>query len=429
MSSYLDTPIIYNLFPRLAGPLDRWPDHARRAAAMGFNWLYLNPIHYPGFSGSLYAIKDYERLLPDLLPAGASDDALDQVAPTLRQVADLGLHPIADLVINHTARDSALVDQHPEWYVHDQRGKIRSPFAIDPDDARRITVWGDLAEIDNAHSPDREGLWAFWGRLVERYLEVGFHGFRCDAAYKVPAELWRRLVERAARVRPEARFFAETLGAQLAETRALRTSGLHFFFNSSKWWNFHDAWCLAQHQEFQDIPSISFPETHDTERLAAETGGHEAVQRQRYAFAATFSTGLMMPVGYEFGFRKKLDVVRTRPADWEAPSFDLRPFVTAVNRAKAGLPLLHGEGALTLVPSPVQGVVIIERRTEQAPREVGWIVVNRDEGNGREVRAGAPLPPGARVLRLTHDVQEGEQLGLRLTLGPAEVALVMASET
>ena len=52
------TPIIYNLFPRLVGPADRWPDHAARAAAMGFNWLYLNPWHYPGFSGSLYAPKE-----------------------------------------------------------------------------------------------------------------------------------------------------------------------------------------------------------------------------------------------------------------------------------------------------------------------------------------------------------------------------------
>ncbi len=31
---------------------------------MGFNAVYINPFHYPGFSGSLYAVKDYYRLNP-----------------------------------------------------------------------------------------------------------------------------------------------------------------------------------------------------------------------------------------------------------------------------------------------------------------------------------------------------------------------------
>ena len=57
---YLRTPLIYNLFPRLAGSCDQWVGHAARAAAMGFNWLYVNPVNFPGFSGSLYSTKEYE---------------------------------------------------------------------------------------------------------------------------------------------------------------------------------------------------------------------------------------------------------------------------------------------------------------------------------------------------------------------------------
>ncbi|MFQ5840137.1 MAG: hypothetical protein ACE5HK_05400 [Candidatus Methylomirabilales bacterium] len=41
--------------------MDRRPQHAERAAAIGFNWLYLNPVQHPGFSGSLYAIKEHDR--------------------------------------------------------------------------------------------------------------------------------------------------------------------------------------------------------------------------------------------------------------------------------------------------------------------------------------------------------------------------------
>src|SRR5690606_37680593 len=119
-------------------------------------------------------------------------------------------------------------------------------------------------------------------------------------------------------------FFAETLGAPEDDVLALRSSGFDFFFNSSKWWNFREAWALDQHEAFGRIaPSIAFPESHDTTRLAGDTGGDEAVQKQRYAFAAAFSAGVMMTTGYEYGFRKQVNVVTTMPSDWERPSFDI----------------------------------------------------------------------------------------------------------
>ena len=34
---------------------------------MGFNAIYVNPFHETGFSGSLYAVKDYYRLNPAFL--------------------------------------------------------------------------------------------------------------------------------------------------------------------------------------------------------------------------------------------------------------------------------------------------------------------------------------------------------------------------
>src|SRR5713101_1473289 len=44
---------IYNLFPSLTGTIRDWATHLPRIAAMGFNAVYINPFHYPGFSGSL----------------------------------------------------------------------------------------------------------------------------------------------------------------------------------------------------------------------------------------------------------------------------------------------------------------------------------------------------------------------------------------
>ena len=57
-------PRIYNLFPLLAGAIAEWRRHLPRIAELGFDWVYVNPFHYPGFSGSLYAVKDYYRLNP-----------------------------------------------------------------------------------------------------------------------------------------------------------------------------------------------------------------------------------------------------------------------------------------------------------------------------------------------------------------------------
>jgi starch synthase (maltosyl-transferring) len=399
---------------------------------MAFNWVYLNPVNEPGFSGSLYATRDYYRLNPSIVPAGAEGDGLELLRPVLGVMADRGLRPVADLVINHTSKDSPLVALHPEWYLRDAEGNVESPFAVDPDNPDNVTVWGDLAEIDNAGSADRDALWGYWTALVERYLDLGFQGFRCDAAYKVPAELWAHLVATAAGRNPEARFFAETLGAALEEVEALRASGLHYFFNSSKWWDFEAPWALEQHELFADIPSISFPETHDTARLAEESGGSEAVQRQRYAFAATYSAGLMMPIGYEFGFRRKTDVVRTTPEHWETPLFDLQRFVERVNRLKLQTPQLQGEGRLRRAESPSPDVAIVERRSDAAPGTIGWVVINTRPDEPKALSRGLPFgpAPGLRMVRPCRDGAPlgGENVPGELALDPAEVVLILGAD-
>jgi starch synthase (maltosyl-transferring) len=408
-----------------------WLHHASRAAEMGFNWLYINSIHYPGVSGSLYAVKHHYRVNPQFLPADTEKDDLAVLEQTLRGFRDLGLWPMMDLVINHTSRDCPLTDQHPDWYVHDEHGEITSPFARDPDNPEKVTVWGDLAEIDNERSSDREALWAYWAELAKRYLRLGFKGFRCDAAYKVPSALWRHLVEETASVDSEAMFFAETLGSAEEEALALHDAGLHYFFNSSKWWDFIQPWCLEQHERFGKIaPSISFPESHDTTRLAADTSGSEAVQRQRYAFAASFSAGLMMPIGYEFGFRRKLDVVSTRPTDWETASFDLQRFIKKVNRLKIEHPLLHGEGKLKKVASH-ENALVLERRSEQARGQLAWILVNRRKDRRTPAGLnGIALNPRHRLHRICWSKNSSPELPVSeqtVLLDPAEVVLLLES--
>ncbi|MBK7768653.1 MAG: alpha-amylase [Sulfuritalea sp.] len=313
-------PRIYNLFPLLCGSVRQWEEHLPRIAAMGFNWVYLNPFHFPGFSGSLYAVKDYYRI-HDLMWDG-EHSLEDLLKAFCWKAGEHGLSVIMDLVVNHTSKDALLTEQHPEWFLRESDGSLRSPRAVDPADTRNVTIWGDLAEIDYHDHSHRAGLVSYFGDMIGHFIDCGIRGFRCDAAYLVPAEIWSMLTSFARFKRHDATFFAETLGCRLDQVTALRSAGFDYMFNSARWWDFRSPWLLEQYNSFRHIaPSIAFPESHDTERVATDLqrGGLgdpaliERAYKMRYLFAAVFSTGVMIPVGFEYGFRTKLDVVQHAP--------------------------------------------------------------------------------------------------------------------
>jgi starch synthase (maltosyl-transferring) len=354
--------------------MPEWENHLERIANMGFTWIFLNPINTPGLSGSLYAIKDYFSINPLFYPESGADPEAALVH-FLKAARNRGLKVMLDLVINHTAIDSPLVKEHPEWYAKDDKGRIKHPGAIDPADATKVTVWGDLAELEYWPPPDPEGLLRFFSAVVSKYLRLGFMGFRADAAYKIPGEIWGRLIDEAKNLEPQAQFFAETLGCRLKECHQLSSSGFDFLHNSSKWWDFQEPWCLEQYNTFRRLaPSVSFPESHDTERLAAESGGAPEVARQRYLFAAYFSAAVMMPIGFEYGFKKRLHVVKTRPQDWETPAYDLTSFITGVNRMKKGCPVLQEEGPqIRLNPAGEPVVLLLKSRESRKGRVLAVI--------------------------------------------------------
>ncbi|PWC56988.1 maltotransferase domain-containing protein [Azospirillum sp. TSO22-1] len=389
-------PRIYNLFPTLAGPMRDWAGHLPRIQGMGFDWVYLNPIHYPGFSGSLYAVKDPYRL-HDAIQGGSSESPDDLVRGFVQRARGHGLSVMLDLVVNHTSKDALLAGEHPDWYRREANGEVYSPRAVDPVNPQLVTVWGDLAELDYGNAQARAGLIEHWSRYLRHYTALGIKGFRCDAAYQVPAEVWRLLIAAAREVDPEVTFFAETLGCTVEQVRDLCGAGFDFLSNSAKWWDFKADWLLEQYEIYRRIaPTIAFPESHDTDRLASEVGSQDTTRlaaqlKMHYLFAACFSTGVMIPIGFEYGFTRKLDVVKTRPEDWEDPKLDLTHFIGAVNAMKRDTPSLNVEGPQWRATAPHSPVVGLVRTVNGAAEGCSVVLLNPDENAAHRIDPGPVL--------------------------------------
>lgn len=370
---------IYNLFPLLAGPFDHWTPHLERAAEMGFDWVFVNPIQQLGRSGSLYSIADYFAINPALLNSESKQSPDAQVAAMAETAQAQGLSLMIDLVINHCAEDSPLVQAHPDWFVR-RNGKVEHPFCIE-DNGNKV-VWRDLAQFDHPralHDAERpDGLLQYTVDIVEHLIGLGFRGFRCDAAYQIPAEFWRRLITQTRDRYPDTVFVAETLGCTPEQSRETASAGFDAIFNSAKWWDMHDNWLLEQYELTRHIaPSIGFPESHDTRRMFEQYDSNIDAMRQRYLFTALFATGIMIPIGFEYGFRKRLDVVSTTPDDWEAPNIDITRFIAQVNAIKDEVPVLNSEGRIERLDHPDPAILVLRKHGIQG-RGQALLVINKD---------------------------------------------------
>ncbi|MCF2139541.1 MAG: hypothetical protein K9W44_05750 [Candidatus Lokiarchaeota archaeon] len=411
--------IIYNLFPPLAGKIAQWNQLLKGIVNMGFTWIYINPINQRGFSGSLYSIKDYFRLDPKFAIDQKDQETWNSFKAFIVQAHSLGLQVIFDIVINHTAIDS--VSNHPHWYLHKwilrekktlhpvwvfeeiqkkdvdyDRNQFPSekyelvytiapPYAVNPANTNEMQIWGDLAEI-NFDSPYREEITSFFKKYLAFCINFGVDGFRADAAYQVPADIWKELISFCKNIKPDIVFWAETLGANFQQNMSLKDVKFDFIANSSKWWDFTASWCLEQQKLYSQIaPSISFPESHDTTRLVKETGGRKDVQIFRYFFAAYFSKGVLMPIGYEWGEKKQLKVVFTEFIEKSQPLFDIRKDIQRINQFKSKYPLLQQEGLLWHYPYENLGILILRKRNTSNNSQM-LLIYNKDWFNAQLVQ-------------------------------------------
>ncbi len=93
---------------------------------LGVTILWIMPIHPVGVLnrkgplGSQYSVQDYYAINPEF-------GTLDDFRRLVNSAHKLGFHLIIDLVANHTAWDSKLIKEHPDWFTKDSAGNIVPP--------------------------------------------------------------------------------------------------------------------------------------------------------------------------------------------------------------------------------------------------------------------------------------------------------------
>ncbi|MGO8929026.1 MAG: alpha-amylase family glycosyl hydrolase [Limisphaerales bacterium] len=197
--------VVYEIFPRnfsAAGNFNGITARLDELKDLGVTILWLMPIHPQGEKmrkgtlGSPYAVRDYYAINPDY---GTEADLKRLVSEAHQR----GLKVIIDIVANHTAWDSVLM-QHPEFYKQDASGNIIPP----------VKEWTDVAGLNYANPQLREYMVAMLKHWVD---PAGFNldGFRCDVAADVPTSFWEEARAELTKVKPDIMMLAEASKPEL----------------------------------------------------------------------------------------------------------------------------------------------------------------------------------------------------------------------
>jgi starch synthase (maltosyl-transferring) len=213
----------YEMFPRSTGgwDADGRPVHGTfataaaalpRIAAMGFDVVYLPPVHpigrvhrkgrnnsataEPGDVGSPWAIGSaeggHDAVHPDL---GTIDD-FDTFVATARR---LELEVALDLALQ-CAPDHPWADQHREWFTELPDGTIA--YAENPP-----KKYQDIYPLNFDNDP--AGLYAEVLRVVRFWMDHGVKVFRVDNPHTKPPDFWIWLIAAVKNIDPDVLFLSE----------------------------------------------------------------------------------------------------------------------------------------------------------------------------------------------------------------------------
>ncbi len=210
-----------------------------RVAEMGFDVIYLPPIHPigevnrkgpnnslvagPADPGSPWAIGSaaggHDAIHPDL---GSFQDFDDFVA----RAAELGLEVALDLALQ-AAPDHPWATEHPEWFTTRIDGSIA-------DAENPPKKYQDIYPSNFDNDPD--GLAKEVLRIVQLWISHGVKTFRVDNPHTKPLWFWQWLIAKVNKKHPEVVFLAEAF-TRPAVMHALGKAGFQQSYSYFTWRN------------------------------------------------------------------------------------------------------------------------------------------------------------------------------------------------
>lgn len=375
-------------------------------AAMGFDVIYLVPIHPIGITnrkgrnntlttepedpGSPYAI-------------GAAEGGHDAIHPDLGKPADFrafvraaraeGLEVALDLALQ-ASPDHPWVAEHPEWFTTLPDGTIA--YAENPP-----KKYQDIYPLNFDNDP--EGIYREMLRVVRHWVHEGVKIFRVDNPHTKPLQFWEWLIATVNAEDPDVIFLAEAF-TRPAVMRALAAVGFQQSYSYFTWRNtkaeLEEFLSSVSHETSDYMRPNLFVNTHDILTEYLQFGGR-AAYRIRACIGATAAPVYGVYAGYELfenvarpGSEENIDNEKYeyKLRDWEgaeAAGDSLAPLLRRLNQIRRAHPALRQLRNLSVHWSDDDSVLVYSKHLDAAFTGTGdadtiLVVANVDPHSVRE---------------------------------------------
>jgi len=358
------------MFPRSAGPdpnrsgtLAEAAAELPRIADLGFDVLYLPPIHPIGTSfrkgpnnsliagpdalGSPWAIGSDAGGHTAVDPALGTLEDFDQFRATAER---LGLEIALDLAWQ-TSPDHPWVREHPAWFRHRPDGTIK--YAENPP-----KKYQDIYSFD-FDSDDREGLWLALLDVVRFWIERGVRIFRVDNPHTKALGFWEWLIDQVHADSPDVIFLSEAF-TRPPLMRYLAKLGFTQSYSYFTWRNSKSELTeyfteLTTTEMAEYFRANLFANTPDILHAYLQQGGRPAFEA-RLLLAATLGANYGMYSGYEICEARALtpgseeysdsEKYQVRKRRWDSPS-SIAELIRRVNLIRHSHAALQTDRTLT----------------------------------------------------------------------------------
>jgi starch synthase (maltosyl-transferring) len=402
----------YELFPRSWGGFKGVRAVLPALAELGFDVVYLPPIHPIGLSNRKGPNNTLEAGPKDpgspwaIGSAVGGHDAINPELGTLEEfeqlVADakkLGIEIALDFAIQ-CSPDHPWLKQHPEWFNRRPDGTLK--YAENP--PKR---YQDIYNV-NFDSEDWKGLWAALRDVVLYWVARGVTVFRVDNPHTKPVAFWEWLIDEVRGEHPEVIFLAEAFTRPaMMETLGkvgFAQSYTYFTWKNTRWELLEFMGQLLEWREYYR-PNC-FVNTPDILHEYLVRGGPPAFEA-RLVLAATLSPSYGIYSGFESfenvpvreGSEEYLDSekyeVKKRALDGP-----LLPLVKLLNDARRANPALQHLDNVTFLETENELLFGYLKRTGA---NLVLVVVNLDPSATQE---GACILPVSTGLAPTYRVRD-----------------------